>query len=140
MGRLEQARAELALAAGRWEEAVEAVESALRRAGDAGRLKYQCLAWTTRGRAMLELGRPWDAEKDFREAVAAAERLSHAPSLWPALVGVAQALEGAGREVDAEEARTRARQVLTGFAAGLSEEHRRSIESSPGAQELLSLT
>lgn len=138
MGRLEHARGELALAAGRWEEAAEAAGSAIRRAEESGRVKYQCLAWTTRGRAMLGLGRPWDAEKDFREAADAAERLRHAPSLWPALAGLTQALAAAGREVEAEEARTRAREVLTGFSSGLSEEHRRSLESSPGAEELLS--
>ncbi|MGH2555608.1 MAG: AAA family ATPase [Actinomycetota bacterium] len=137
MGRLEEARAELALGAERWEEAVEAAESSLRRAGDAGRLKYQCLALTTRGRAMLGLRRPWDAEQDFRAAAASAEKLGHAPTLWPALAGVAEALVSAGREVEAEEPRTRAREVLTAFAAKLSDEHRRSLESSPRVAELL---
>ena len=137
MGRLEHARGELAVAAGLWEEAAEAAEAALRRAGDAGRLKYQCLAQTTRGRAMLGLRRPWDAEQDFRAAAGAAEKLRHAPSLWLALAGVADALTAAGREVEAEEPRKRARAVLTAFAANLSEQHRRSLESTPRVAELL---
>jgi len=137
MGRLEQARAELALADGQWEDSAEAAEAALHRADESGRLKYQCLARTTRGRAMLGLHRPWDAEQDFRAAAASAEKLRHAPSLWPALAGVAEALVMAGREVEAEEPRTRAREVLTAFAAKLSDEHRRSLESSPGVAGVL---
>ena len=86
---------------------------------------------------MLGLRRPWDAEQDFRAAAVSAEKLGHAPSLWPALAGVAEALVMAGREVEAEEPRTRAREVLTAFAANLSNEHRRSLESSPGVADLL---
>jgi class 3 adenylate cyclase/tetratricopeptide (TPR) repeat protein len=138
MGRLEQARADLAVGAGRWEEAAEAAETALRRAGDSGRLKYRCLARTTRGRAMLGLGRPKEAEEDFREAASDGDRLRHAPSLWPALAGLSEALAAAGREAEAGEARLRAREALSGFAAGLSEEHRRSLGSTAQVAELLS--
>jgi class 3 adenylate cyclase/tetratricopeptide (TPR) repeat protein len=138
MGRLEQARAELALAAGRWEEAAKAADAALRRAADSGRLKYTCLARTALGRAMLGLQRPKEAEGNLRQAVGAAEQLRHAPSLWPALNGVSEALAAAGREAEAEEARHRAREVLNGFVANLSEAHRRSLESNPQVAELLS--
>jgi tetratricopeptide (TPR) repeat protein len=137
MGRLEQGRAELELAAGRWEEAAEAAEAAMRRAVDSGRLKYLCLARTTRGQATLGLGRPKEAEEDFRTAASGAERLRHAPSLWPALAGLAKALAAAGREEEAGEAQRQAQEVLAGFAANLSDDHRRSLESSPGVAEVL---
>jgi class 3 adenylate cyclase/tetratricopeptide (TPR) repeat protein len=140
MGRLEQARAELALGAEEWEEAATAAEAALRRAGDSGRQKYQCLARTTRGRALLGLGRPKDAEDDFRAAAAAAEQIGHVPSSWLALAGLAEALAKVGRDDEAEEATTKARNLLLGFAGGLSEDHRRSLESSPRAAALLAST
>jgi tetratricopeptide (TPR) repeat protein len=137
MGRLEQARAELALGAGQWEEAADAALAAMRRSLESGRLKYQCLARTTRGRALLELGRPKDAEEEFRAAVSEAERLRHAPSVWAALAGLTRALEKTGRDVEAEESRTQARNALRGFAADLSAEHRRMLELSPQAGQVL---
>ena len=137
MGRLEQARGELALAAGRWEEAAESADAAMRRSADSGRLKYICLARTTRGRAMLGLGRPKEAEEALREAVSEAERLRHAPSLWPALAGLAEALQKTGQDGDAEETRNRARAILNGFAANLSADHRRMLESTPQVAQVL---
>jgi tetratricopeptide (TPR) repeat protein len=137
MGRLEQARAELALGAGELEEAADAAEAALGRAGESRRLKYQCLARTARGRAMVGLGRSGEAEQDFRAAVALAEQMGHVPSSWLALAGLAEALAKVGRDDEAEEATTKARNLLMGFAGGLSEDHRRSLESSPTAAALL---
>jgi hypothetical protein len=62
--------------------------------------------------------------------VADAERIGQAPSLWPALFGLARVLELLGRESEAEESERRAQEMIEDFAESLSEEHRPAFRAS----------
>lgn len=135
--RLLEARAEAALLAGSLEEAAGAAQEVLEHALRPGRLKYACRARTVLGRAMLGLGNPEEGLSEFRRGIEDAERLGHAPTLWPALAGLAEALDALGDEAAAEEARRRTRSAVEEFAAGLSADHRRTLLSSPALAPVL---
>jgi class 3 adenylate cyclase/tetratricopeptide (TPR) repeat protein len=137
-GRLADARAQIALLSGRLEEAVTRSEESLAHALRPYRRKYACRSRTLIGRALTSLGRPADAEPVLREAVSDAERLGHAPSLWPALASLADALEAGGAGAEVEQVRARARQSAVGFADSLSEEHRKHVRDIPDVAQLLS--
>ena len=79
--RLAQARAEIALARGRWEESLRLVEIALRQSRDWGRIKYKVLGLKTRGQALGSLGRTHEAIVDLRNALDAAHHTGD-PSLF----------------------------------------------------------
>ena len=79
--RLAQARAEIALARGRWEESLRLVEITLRHSRDRGRVKYKVLGLKTRGQALGSLGRTHEAIVDLRNALDAAHRTGD-PSLF----------------------------------------------------------
>jgi tetratricopeptide (TPR) repeat protein len=136
--RLLEARAAIALAAERWEDAVRTAEQAIARGARHGRAKYVCLSRTVHGRALAELGRAEDAATSLRNAMAEAEALGHPPTLWAALSAQAVALEHAGAEAEAERIRARARQAAVGFADSLSEEHRKLVRDVPDVAQLLS--
>jgi hypothetical protein len=89
------------------------------------------------GQALLALGRPQDAVAAFRQAVLDAELLGHAPSLWPALEGLATAGAAAGDDGEAEAAHARARRAVEDFAARLAEERRAALLASPHVVSIL---
>jgi DNA-binding SARP family transcriptional activator len=79
--RLAQARAEIALARGTWEEALLWTDRASAQAGERGRPKYQALGLATRARALIALGRHAAALDSLRAAVALA-RILDDPALF----------------------------------------------------------
>jgi class 3 adenylate cyclase/tetratricopeptide (TPR) repeat protein len=137
-GRLAQARADLALDEGRYEEAVTLARASLQEALQPRRLKYSCQAGAALARAQLGVGRPDEAEASARQAVADAERLGHAPSLWLALGTLAEVLARSGRDDAAAQVTGRVRSVVDGFAASLAEPRRRLLLSHPPLAALLS--
>jgi predicted ATPase/tetratricopeptide (TPR) repeat protein/transcriptional regulator with XRE-family HTH domain len=70
--RLAQAQAELALARGEWDEAVQLAETAFQNSCDRGRAKYQTLGLVTRARGLAALGRTREAMGDFLKALGVA--------------------------------------------------------------------
>jgi hypothetical protein len=138
--RLMEARAAIALAAGSREEAVRTAEEAISRGARHGRAKYVCLSRTLHGRALAALGRAEDAATSLRTAVAEGEALGHPPTLWPALSALADTLEAAGAEAEAERVRDRAREAAQGFADSLSEERRKLVVNLPDVAQVLGAT
>jgi tetratricopeptide (TPR) repeat protein len=106
--RLSQARAELALARGAWDEAVQAATQVIDRSRCRHRPKYEALGLVTRARASRQLGAP-SAVKDARAAVKAARRLGD-PAVLLDCVIVLLELEGTDALLD--EARRTAQKIV----------------------------
>jgi class 3 adenylate cyclase/tetratricopeptide (TPR) repeat protein len=139
-GRLAEAQSEIHLQSGRWQDAADAAMESLRQAEKHGRVKYAARSRIVLGRAQLALGKQDEAEGAFRQAVADAERLGHAPTLWQAQAELASGLERTGKESEAEEARVRARDVMERFAATLAEPRRELFLSTSEAATILGPT
>jgi class 3 adenylate cyclase/tetratricopeptide (TPR) repeat protein len=135
--RLRHAKADIALGAGRIEDAVVAAKEALEAAERFKRLKYIAASNVTLGTALLGAGSAEEATRQLRRALAEAQELRHPPSIWSAAVALARALEQAGDDDGAEESKALARSTLEAFAAGLSEDRRRRFLASPYLDELL---
>jgi tetratricopeptide (TPR) repeat protein len=67
--RLAQARAELALARGNWEETLRLVDAAIAHSQTRGRVKYHAFGLETRARALAALGRKHEAIAEAQNAV-----------------------------------------------------------------------
>src|SRR5205807_857538 len=67
--RMSEARAEIALARGAWEDALRWAEDAIARSRAAPRVKYEVAGLGTRGKALAALGRKHEALADLRHAV-----------------------------------------------------------------------
>ena len=136
LGRLREARALIALAAGRGEEAATAAEEALATAIQNGRLKYTCRSRIDLGRSLLLLGKPDSALQTFRDALGEADLLRHAPSQWSALLGLGDAHTQLGQDEEAADVRARAQQAIDDFAGRLSDQRRATFFSSPQFTEV----
>jgi hypothetical protein len=123
-GRLADAQARIELMSGRAADAATAAARALDLARSRGRRKYVCRSLVTLGEAMLGLDRPDEAEAAMREALGQAEILGHAPSVWSASRGLADALDRIDRQEDAAAARGVADDAVGAVAAALSADHR----------------
>jgi tetratricopeptide (TPR) repeat protein len=136
-GRLVDMEAMIALGSGRFEEAASKADEALRYLRRYPRPKYEARAHTTHGEAMLALGDTEEALVSFRRAVELADGLRQAVLQWPALHGLATALERSGREEEADAARGRAREVIEGVGPGLAPERRSLFLNSPAVLRVL---
>ncbi len=128
--RLLHAKAEIALVAGRAEEAFDAALEALATAERYRRRKYVQASRLSLGRALHELGRIEDALVELGRALPDAQELAHPPTVWSTAVALARARAHAGDDEGAEEANGVARGALDGFAAGLSETRRERFLAS----------
>jgi class 3 adenylate cyclase/tetratricopeptide (TPR) repeat protein len=79
--RLAEARAEIALARGEWEETLSLVEEAIDQSRVRGRVKYHALGLETRARALAALRRRGEAIADLHQAVELA-RLTDDPAMF----------------------------------------------------------
>jgi class 3 adenylate cyclase/tetratricopeptide (TPR) repeat protein len=131
MTRLLHAKAELALVAGRAEEAATAAREAIAEAERYPRAKYVQASRLTLGRALHALGQADQAVSELREALEGAEQLGHPPAIWSTAAALARALSDSGDDNAAEEAARLARRTLDDFAAGLSETRRERFLASP---------
>jgi tetratricopeptide (TPR) repeat protein len=107
--RMAEARAEIALAGGLWEEAVRFSDEALSKARSAGRIKYQALALWARGRALNTVGRCPEAIADLRAALALARQLGD-PAMFLRVATSLLAIDGHDSLLD--ESRATARQII----------------------------
>jgi tetratricopeptide (TPR) repeat protein len=139
MTRLEQAKAEVELAAERPEQAAEAARKAVERARRYGRQKYVVASRVVLGLALLELKQAAVAGDVLRQALTEAETLKHPPSIWRAAGGLARALNAAGDDAGADAASRQAREMIEAFAAGLSEERRQRFLRAPQLTDILAV-
>ncbi len=139
IGRLEAARAEISLGAGRFEQAADDACRAIEGTRRVGRVKYQIASRVILGRALHGMGRHEDAVEHLRQATIAAQALKHPPSSWQAGGALTLALAASGNDNDAQAAAETVRQTILRFAAGLSEEHRNAFLGTVRVRELLTL-
>src|SRR5262249_11866321 len=97
--RLTQARAELALARGAFDEAVATATDAIEQWGMTGRPKYEALGLIARARGRHALARTRDAINDAQTAVNVAERTND-PSLLLMTLDAVLAVEGTDELAD----------------------------------------
>jgi hypothetical protein len=127
VGRLVSARAEMSLARGRADTAVDEASHAIRTAHRVGRVKYEIASRITLGRALVALGRAPKAVVELRQAWLAAERLRHPLSFWRAGDALVKALEAVGDEANASEVDRQVWASRRRFAESLSEQRRRDF-------------
>jgi tetratricopeptide (TPR) repeat protein len=139
-GRLLDIEAEIAVGSGRHEDAADKTTEALRYLDRYPRPKYEAKAHTLRGRAMLGLGLLDEAGVSFRRAIALADGLHQSMLHWPALDGLASALEGSGLQTEAESTRQAARAMIDDIVGGLAVERRSMFLALPSVVPILDRT
>ena len=131
--RIARARAEVALAADRRDEALELAGKAIALAERYQRLKYTATSRLVLGRALRDVGRMPEAIDALRQALEEAERLKHPPTLWSAAAALSECLFAAGDHAGAEAAFGRARATIDEFTAGLSARGRSNSSLRPSS-------
>ena len=106
--RLNEARAEIALARGNWEEALRWSAVAIKESRERGRVKYRVLGLRTRAEALRRLGRVREAIPDLRSAVALARPVGDPALFLRAATGL---LAVDGNDALAAEASTTAERI-----------------------------
>jgi tetratricopeptide (TPR) repeat protein len=91
--RLAEARAELALARGEWQEALRRADEAIGQSRLRGRVKYRVIGLTTRAQALIALGRTTEAIADLGTAVALARPVGD-PALFLRAAAALVAIDG----------------------------------------------
>jgi tetratricopeptide (TPR) repeat protein len=105
--RLAEARAEMAVARGAWEEAVHWADQAIAQSRAKGRVKYEAIGLRTRAQALYRLSRTAAALADFSAAVALARSIGD-PALFLRTATALLAVDG-DEALAVEAARTAAR-------------------------------
>jgi class 3 adenylate cyclase/tetratricopeptide (TPR) repeat protein len=137
-GRLSVARAAIALRAEGPEEAAEHARKAIELTHRSLRRKYEALARTILGTALVALGRGEEGVSELRAAVEGADALGTPSGQWEALVALARALYETGDDDGAASAYGQAARVIKEFEATLTPEHAESMLAAPMVQEALS--
>ncbi len=106
--RLAQARAEIALARGEWEETIGFADDAIAQSVLRGRVKYQAAGLETRAKALAALGRKHEAIAGLRSAVELAHPVGD-PAMF--LRAAASLLALDGDDALLAEARSTARRI-----------------------------
>jgi len=137
VGKMTAARAELALQAERFEEAVEWAVKAMDMARPVHRKKYETASRITLGQAQLAMKRTSEAVGQLRTAVGEADRLGSPPGRWQARGAFGKAMLAAGRDDEAASAFTEARGIIDNMASGLAPERAKRLLSADPVQEVL---
>jgi class 3 adenylate cyclase/tetratricopeptide (TPR) repeat protein len=137
--RLARAKAEVALAAGRHDDAIELAGAAIEIAARYYRRKYVVTSRIVLGRALHKAGRLHEAGETLQRALAEAERLKHPATIWNAAARLAQAAYAAGDDAGSQRAHSRARVEVERFAAGLSDARRERFAAAPQLTDLFGL-
>ena len=136
-GRLELARAEIELAAGNAEAALEWAGRSLATARRTHRRKYEARSLTVRGQALARLRRKDEALESLRAAVPIADALIGPPARWRARAALGQAAYALGDDATSESAWNEASSLIHEFAATLSTERRGRFMSAPQVESML---
>ncbi len=131
--RFATAQAELALARADWREAIRWAEEALDQNKSLGRPKYEALALTAGGRALLGLGRKRDAIAELHAAVEVARPLGAPATFLRAAASLLAVEPDAGLAADARHAADR---ILSSLPA----EMRSNFEAAEPVQLVYRLT
>ena len=137
-GRLAVARAEIALQVEGPEQAVEQALKAIELAQQGRRLKYETLARTILGTALVALDRWEEGLAELRTAVEGANRLGTPSGRWAALAALGKALYAKGDDDGAATAYHHAAEAIRAFAATLTAEHANSLFAAPAISEIVS--
>jgi class 3 adenylate cyclase/tetratricopeptide (TPR) repeat protein len=132
--RLAEARAEIALARGEWEEAMRWVDDAIAQSVLRGRVKYQAAGLETRAKALVALGRKHEAIASLRSAVELARPVGDPAMFLHAAVSL---LVLDGNDQLLAETRTMARRII---AALPDEEMIRRFKAAESVRVLGPLT
>jgi len=130
--------AEIALQAEGPEQAVEEALKAIELAQQGRRLKYETLARTILGTALVALGRWEEGLGELRTAVEGANRLGTPSGRWDAMGALGKALYARGDDDGAATAYHRAAEAIRAFSATLTAEHANSLLAASPISELLS--
>ena len=136
LGRLAVARAEIALHAEPPEVAVEWATKAVEITVRTRRRKYEVLARTHLGSALVALRGPEDGLAELRAATSIADELVNPVGRWRSRAALADVLRETGDEAGAAVATNEACEIVTAFAATLAPAPRRvpaRCASGPGA-------
>ena len=139
IGRLAQARAEIALGLGRPEAAAEAAVVSIAHARRVGRLKYEVASRTVLGPALLAMGKPGEAVAELRRALAGAERLRHPPSLWRAAAELGAASYSLGDDHGAAAAYRSAQAAIGSFAEALAPERQQRLLAAEPVRSIMGI-
>jgi class 3 adenylate cyclase/tetratricopeptide (TPR) repeat protein len=137
VGKMMAARAELALLAGRPEDATEWAVKAMDAARPAHRRKYETAARVTLGQALLAMQRTSESVDHLLTAVGEADRLGTPPGRWQSRAALSKALYAAGRDDEAGSVLTEARGIIDDVAAGLAPNRAERFRSAAPIAELL---
>ena len=129
--RFAEARAEIALARGDWDAALQMATQAIEQSRLRGRVKYEALGLTTRSRALAAVGRTPDAIADIQRAVDLARDMGD-PALFVRGARVLLALDGS--DTLAAEARGHLEQIVSALP---DDTLRRTFESAEPVRTVL---
>jgi len=101
------------------------------------RRKYEVLARTHLGRALVGSGRPADGLRESRSAVEIADALVNPVGRWQSRAALAEVLRTSGDEQAAVVVTNEARRILTEFAATLAPSRAETLLASPAARAIL---
>ena len=124
--RLTQAEAEIALGAGRLDDALDSATLALDRK-DGRRLKYVIAARLTVGSALMARGEPAEAAREFATCLEEAKALKYPRWIWRAAGALVEARTKAGDDQGAESAESERRRAIDDFAQQIDPDRRKDF-------------
>ncbi len=136
-GRLAVARAEIALRAEAPEVAAEWAAKAVEITARTRRRKYEAMARTYLGSALVAAGRRNEGLAELRSAVAIADSLVNPAGRWRPRAAAAEALRSSGAEEEAVSGMLQARTIVMDFAATLAPGRARTLLAAPAVREVL---
>ncbi len=134
-GRLLTAKAQIELAMDRPAEAAATAAGAIEEHRARGRTRYEVISRLALGSALLRLSQGPRALAELKEALAAAERIRHAPSIWRAAHALGRALVSRDEKA-AEASLARARAAVRGVADSLAPQRRAKFMTAPAIAEV----
>jgi class 3 adenylate cyclase/tetratricopeptide (TPR) repeat protein len=138
-GRLETARAEIALHAEGPDNAVEWARRAIQTARRTNRRKYEARALALLGEALGKLERRDDALQALRSAVTIADDLVGQPARWDARAALGRIAYALGEDDVAVTAHGEAAELIETFATRLAPERAEKFRAAPAIAELLAI-
>jgi tetratricopeptide (TPR) repeat protein len=137
VGRLLEARAEIALATGDVEAAARHADEAVAQSVSVWRLKYETSGRLVLGSALARMGQVEEGVRELRTATDGADRLRHPPAIWQAWSELGRALAASGDDEGAGSAFAKADETIRSFAAALAPERSERLLSAEPIKEIL---
>jgi class 3 adenylate cyclase/tetratricopeptide (TPR) repeat protein len=135
--RLAATRAEMALAMGRLDEAIEWAHKTIELCLPVRRVKYEIVGRIVLGQAMVVSGKPADAIAGLRLALEQSDRLGSPPLRWRGSAAMGKALYATGDDAGAERAFSDASTLIQDVAAGLAPERSVRFLAAEPIREIL---